>query len=269
MTPRRITVLALFLLLAGGGTALAQKGVSLNLPWASDAKEAKKKATAEKKPIVVCFIQRTCKLSMYMIKDLHEDGRIYDLTDRFVWLCVDPTRKKDFKWFLSECGDAVEGTPTLFFLNEKGQYADPKLAGIDPVAGAEPSRIIRGLRAVLGRFKQDLPKERKEALAKKKEEAGASAASDPGQALKLLGDLIREAEGWASMEEAVQGARDSVEKILQAGMQKVREILAKKMAPAEALEALKKLASAHPGTPVSHWCESEIVRLEKAIRAGK
>ncbi|MHC4778874.1 MAG: hypothetical protein ACYTFG_09900 [Planctomycetota bacterium] len=263
-------VLLAFLFLAlGSNNVHAQKGRRLNLPWEKDAKEAVKNAKAAKKPMAVCFIQKKCRLSMHMVKALHDDGRIYDLTKKFVWLCVDPSRRDDFKWFLAICGDAVEGTPTIFFLNEKGQYADPKLAGIDPVSGADPSRIIASLRSVLGRFKQDLTDEDKSLLKSKLDEARAAAEKKPAEALALFREVIRTGEGWTSMEETTQAAREGLEKLLQTGMEKIRRILAKRMKPQDAMKALIDLAASYPDSAVSAWCKTEADRKKKEAKKAK
>ena len=58
---RTIPILAALLLALPAGSALAQKGRTLNLPWTKDAKDAVAKAKAAKKPIAVCFIQKTCR----------------------------------------------------------------------------------------------------------------------------------------------------------------------------------------------------------------
>ncbi|MHC4597913.1 MAG: hypothetical protein ACYS47_02805 [Planctomycetota bacterium] len=260
---KTIPILAALLIALPAGSALAQKGRTLNLPWTNDAEDAVAKAKAAKKPIAVCFIQKTCRLSMWMVKGLHDDGRIYELTDRFVWLCVDPSRRSDFKWFIGICGDAVEGTPTIFFLNEKGQYADPKLAGIEPVCGADPCRIVASLRTVLGRFKQDLDAKAKKDLQEKVKNAGESAEAEPARALALYREAIRTGEGWASVEETVGSAREGLEKLLQKGMEKVREILGKRMEPDEAKKALETVKASYPDSPVAHWCDKELARRKK------
>ncbi|MHC5081176.1 MAG: hypothetical protein ACYTHN_19385, partial [Planctomycetota bacterium] len=180
-----------------------------------------------------------------------------------------PSRRDDFKWFLGECGDAVEGTPTTFFLNEKGEVADPKLAGIEPICGADPDRIIAGLRTVLCRYGQKIDANRKSDLEAKKAEADGCAASDPAKALALYCEIIRGGEGWSTMEGAVQAAREGRERLLHAGLQKVREALGKKRLPEETRKRLTELQAAFPGTPVASWCAKELKRLKRARRGKK
>ena len=248
--------LAFLLRTAAGG------GVTLNLPWTKGSDDALKQAGDGKKPIAVCFIQNTCKLSMYMVKALHDDGRIYKLTSSFVWLCVDPTRKDDFKWFVGKCGDAVEATPTMFFLNSKGDYADPALAGIEPARGADPDVIIAAMRAVLSRLKQDIAEADKAEAQALRREAESCAKDAPGKAIRLHQAFIKAAEGWQSQEEAVQSSREEREKLIQEGMQKVRAALGRKATPEELAAALKDLAAAYQDSPVAAWAALELGRIK-------
>jgi hypothetical protein len=259
---------AIVLLPSGAAQAQTPKSKTLTLPWAKDAKDAKLQAAAAKKPIAVCFIQKTCRLSQHMVEALHQDGRIYELSGNVVWLCVDPGRAEDFKWFLGECGETVEGTPTIFFLNESGQIGDPNLAGVEPVSGADPDRIVAALRKLLTRYKKDIGEPEKQALLEKKREAGEAAASAPGKALDLYRQVVRGGDGWDSMEEAVQECREAVEKILQEGMEKVRAAIARKAAPEEAAKAFLEIKDAYGDSAVARWAAREAERC-KAAGKGK
>jgi hypothetical protein len=160
----------------------------------------------------------------------------------------------------------VEGTPTIFFLNESGQYGDPNLAGVEPVSGADPDRIVAGVRKLLGRYKKAIPEDQKQALLAKKAEADEGAASAPGRALALYREAIRGGDGWDALEEAVQACREAVEEILQRGLEKVREVLGRKAAPADMLKALEDVRDAYGDSPPARWAARE---AERAKAAGK
>jgi len=241
--------------------ATAQKGAGLQLSWARNAKEARTLGVREGRPIAVCFIQKKCRTSMKMIRKLHEDGRIYELKNRFVWLCVEPSRKEDFKWFICECGDAVEGTPTFFFLSPKGQYADPALACIDPVTGADPDRIISTMRQVLSRFKVKIERLEQERYRTMKVDAFRCARNDPCKAISLLRSVIAGSVGWPSMEETVLSCKGELETIVRQGLGKIRKILRTKEPRARKAKALAEVKAAYPDTAASHWAGKEMERL--------
>ncbi|MHC5040179.1 MAG: hypothetical protein ACYTHM_22965 [Planctomycetota bacterium] len=238
------------------------KGKTLNLEWAKSVDGAKAQAKKGKKPIAICFIQRTCKLSMRMVKALHEDGRVYENAKDFVWICVDPTRREAFKWFIGLCGDSVEGTPTFFFLNHKGEYADPALSGIEPVTGADPDRIVTRIREVLCRFKKKVPDKEKEEVLRCFEEGKKAQGDDPASALRSYRSVIRRGMGWKSLEKPVEQSREAIEKIVQKGMTEVRKLLEQKATPEVLAKALKAVQDAYPATDAAYWA-GELLREVK------
>jgi hypothetical protein len=261
---KTILFVTMLLLPAAMAWAAGKKTATIELPWAKSVKLALADAKKGKKPIAVCFIQRKCRLSMHMVKALHEDGRIYRLKERMVWLCVDPTRKEEYKWFLGRCGDAVEGTPTFFFLNHKGQYAAPALAGIEPASGANPDALIRSMREVLGRLKGKMPEADKKKVESLGTEARGCQKSDPAKALGLFRELIRTGDGWRAVEQKVSDARAAVETLVQEGMKKVRAVLTKKASSEDMEKALGSIAESYPDTDAAAWARREMERIRKA-----
>jgi hypothetical protein len=262
----KMALLALLVLCATaqGDRRKSSKSARLDIPWAHDVRDAKAKALRAKLPIAICFIQKKCRLSMQMVRALHEDGRIYEIKDRFVWLCVDPTRKDVYKWFIRLCGDSLEGTPTFFFLNHKGQYADPALTGIEPATGADPKTILSAFRAVLGRLDKTVGKPEWWAPWRKKvADADACAEKDPAGAIRLYREVVRACIGYPGWDSLEQSCMQGLEKVIQKGMAKVRSVIARKADTAEKIKAFEELQTRFSKTDASAWAAREAKKLQK------
>ncbi len=243
------------LLLAGVASA---GGV---IPWAKDVIEAKK-AAAGKKPIVVLLVQRGCPLSREIQRNLPRDDRIVDLAPSFAWLSVVVGTPEYKDWFVPTCGGNVEGTPSIVFLNPKGENADPDYAGLPTVSSAEADDIVPVLREVLERAKQEEPAKDRAAVASATERAAA--AKTPGEAVAAWRAALRAGDGWRAEAKAMEDARAAIQKILQEGGAEMLRILREVRDLDAQSKAYEAVRASYAGTSVADWAGDEIARLKAA-----
>ena len=238
----------------------ALAGPDVAIPWSKSIDEAKK-AAAEKKPIAVLLVQKGCPLSGEMLKALVRDERMADLAPGFAWLTVVVGTEEYKDWFLKTCGGNVEGTPSLVFLNPKGENADPAYAGLATVTSPDADDIVPVLREVLQRAKQEEPDKDRDAVRDAVEKA--KAAKTPAEAIAAHRAAIRAGDGWKPEEERMASARDEIERLLQQGSAEMLRIL-REVRDAEGQKAAyEKVKAEYAGTSVAEWAGEEALKVRK------
>ena len=240
------------------GVASAATGIA----WQKDVDDAKK-AAAGKKPIAVVLVQKGCPLSAELLKNLPKDDRVAELAPSFAWLSVSVGTKEYKDWFVPTCGGNVEGTPSIVFLNGKGENADPDYAGLPTLATADVDAIVPVLREVLQRAKQEEPEKDKAAVAAAAERANA--AKTPGAAVSAWRDALRAGDGWRAEAKVMEEARAAIEKILQDGGAEMLRILREVRDVDEQRKAYEAVRADYAGTSIADWAGDEIARL-KSVR---
>ena len=253
---RRLSLLLPVLLLLSG-IANAATGIV----WHKDIEEAKK-AAAGKKPIAVLLVQRGCPLSRELQKNLSKDEQIAGLAPSLSWLSVTVGTDEHKGWFVPTCGGNVEGTPSIVFLNPKGEKADPEYAGLPTLATADPDEIVPVLREVLQRAKQEEPDADRAAVAAAVEAAGA--ARTPGAAVAAWQAALRAGDGWRAEAKAMEDARAAVQKILQDGGAEMLRILREVRDVEEQRRAYEAVRANYAGTSIADWATDEVARLKSA-----
>ena len=251
MSERAFLLLALLLL-----PGAAEAGIE----WQKSLDGAKK-AAAEKKPIAVLLRQKGCPLSAELLKNLERDERIAELAPSFAWLSVSVGTEEYKDWFVPTCGGNVEGTPSLLFLNPKGENADPEYAGLPTLSTADPDEIVPVLREVLQRAKQEEPAKDKAAVAAAIERAGA--AKTPGERAAHWRAALRAGDGWRGEEQAMEEARAAIRAILQEGGAEMLRILREVRDIDGQRKAYDAVRGSYAGTPIADWAADEIARLPK------
>ena len=244
-----------FLLLPA--VARAQAGIA----WTKNIDEAKK-AAAEKKPIAVVLMQKGCPLSGEMMKNFAKDERIAELAPGLAWLSVMVGTAEYKDWFVKTCGGNVEGTPSIVFLNPKGENADPEYAGLPALSTADPDEIVPVLREVLQRAKQEEPAKDKEAVRAAIEKA--KAAKTPAEAVAAWRAAMSAGDGWRAEEKSMDEARAAIQKILQDGSAEMLRILREIHDVEEQKKAYEAVRTNYAGTSVADWAADEVIRLKTA-----
>ncbi len=251
MSGRAFLLLALLLL-----PGVAEAGIE----W-SKSLDGAKKAAAEKKPIAVLLRQKGCPLSAELLKNLAGDDRIAALAPSFAWLSVSVGTDEYKDWFVPTCGGNVEGTPSLLFLNPKGENADPEYAGLPTLSTADPDEIVPVLREVLQRAKQEEPAKDKEAVAAAI--GKANAARTPGEKVAAWREALRAGDGWRGEEPAMEEARAAIRAILQEGGAEMLRILREVRDVGGQRKAYEAVRESYAGTSIADWAADEIARLPK------
>ncbi len=252
---RRLLLAALLALYCG--VAAAAGGIV----WQKDIDEAKK-AAAGKKPIAVVLVQKGCPLSHELMKALPKDERVADLAPSFAWLSVTVGTDEYRNWFVATCGGNVQGTPSIVFLNPKGENADPDYAGLPTVASADPDDLVPVLREVLQRAKQEEPEKDKAAVAAAV--AKVDAAKTPGEAVAAWRAALRAGDGWHAEAKAMDDARAGIDKALQDGGAEMIRILREVRDAEEQRKAYETVKADYAGTPIADWAADELARLKAA-----
>lgn len=231
------------------------------IEWVKSIEDARK-ASGGKKPIAVFLSQKNCSLSMEFFKNLAKDERLPELSSGIVWLPVVVGTDEYKSWFVKTCGSNVVGTPSLLFLNPKGENADPDYAGLGTTTSPDPDDIIAALRSVLARAKVGTPEKDKARVKEAMEKA--SKAAQAGDAIAAWKAAIRAGDGWPSEAASVTEAREGIEKKLQAGAAEMLRIQAEVRDPQAQLKAYEAAKAGWAGTSVAEWASDEILRLKKA-----
>jgi hypothetical protein len=247
----------LLVALLAAGTARAKPGID----WEKSIEDAKK-AAAGKRPIAVLLRQRRCPLSAELLRNLPEDPRIMELAPSFVWLAVVVGSDEYKDWFVSTCGGNVEGTPSLLFLNPKGENGDPEYAGLPTLATADPDEIVPVLREVLQRAKQEEPAKDKAAVAAAVERANAAAT--PGEKVAAWREALRAGDGWHGEESSMEEARAAIRTILQDGGAEMLRILREVRDVDGQRKAYESVRTSYAGTSIADWAADEIQHLKPA-----
>jgi len=240
--------------LLAAGVAGAKSGIH----WESSIENAKKAADG-KRPIAVLLRQKRCPLSAELLRNLPEDERVVELAPSLVWLSVVVGSDEYKDWFVPTCGGNVEGTPSLLFLNPKGENADPEYAGLPTLSTADPDEIVPVLREVLQRAKQEEPAKDKAAVAAALERA--SAAKTPGEKVAAYREALRAGDGWRGEEKSMGEARDAIRTILQEGGAEMLRILREVRDVDGQREAYEAVRARFAGTSIADWAADEIARL--------
>ena len=231
------------------------------IAWEKSIDNARK-AAAEKKPIAVLLRQKGCPLSAELVRNLSKDERIAELAPSFVWLSVAVGTDEYKDWFVATCGGNVEGTPSLLFLNPKGENADPEYAGLPTLSTAETDEIVPVLREVLQRAKQEEPAKDKAAVAAAV--GKANAAKTPWERVAAWRAALRAGEGWRGEEQAMEEARAAIRTILQEGGAEMLRILREVRDVEGQRKAYEAVRTAYAGTSIADWAADEIARLKPA-----
>lgn len=247
----------LLLLLMLPGIAGAESGIT----WQKNIDNARK-AAAEKKPIAVLLRQKGCPLTAELLRNLSKDERIAELAPSFVWLSVSVGTDEYKHWFVETCGGNVEGTPSLLFLNPKGENADPEYAGLPTLSTAETDEIVPVLREVLQRAKQEEPEKDKAAVAAAIEKANA--AKTPGEKIVAWRAALRSGDGWRGEEQAMEGARVAIRTTLQEGGAEMLRILREVRDVDAQRKAYDAIRASYGGTSIADWAADEIAHLRPA-----
>ena len=240
------------------GAASADGGIV----WRKDIDEAKKVA-AGTKPIAVLLVQKGCPLSAELRKNLSKDDRIDELAPSFAWLSVSVGTDEYDDWFVPTCGGNVDGTPSIVFLNPKGENADPEYAGLPTLATADADDIVPVLREVLQRAKQEEPASDKAAVAAAIEKANS--AKTPGEAVVAWRAALRAGDGWRGEANSMEEARAAIARILRGGGAEMLRILREVRVADEQRKAYEAVRADYAGTPIADWAADEIARL-KTVR---
>jgi hypothetical protein len=196
------------------------------------------------------------------MRNLSKDVRIGELAPSFVWLSVSVGTEEYKDWFVPTCGGNVEGTPSLLFLNPKGENADPEYAGLPTLATADTDEIVPVLREVLQRAKQEEPAKDKAAVAAAIEKANA--AKTPGEKVAAWRAALFAGEGWRGEEQAMEEARAAIRTILQEGGAEMLRILREVRDVEEQRKAYDAVRTAYAGTAIADWAADEIAHLRPA-----
>jgi hypothetical protein len=238
--------------------AAVAAGAKSGIDWQTSIESAKKAADG-KRPIAVLLRQKRCPLSAELLRRVPEDERIAELAPSFVWLSITVGTDEYKDWFLATCGGNVEGTPSLLFLNPKGENADPEYAGLPTVTTADPDEIVPVLREVLQRAKREEPAKDKEAVAKAIE--GANAARTPADKVAAWREALRAGDGWRGEAERMEEARTAIRTILQEGGAEMLRILREVRDADGQRQAYDAVRTAYAGTSIADWAADEIARL--------
>ncbi len=245
--------LALLAVLLVAGVANAQSGID----WQRTIAEAKK-AAAGKRPIAVLLTQRSCPVSADLRRNLAKDERIADLAPSFVWLHVVVGTEEYGDWFVPTCGGNVEGTPSIVFLNPKGENADPEYAGLPTIATAEIDEVVPVLREVLQRAKQEEPEKDKAAVAAAV--GKAKAAKTPSASIAAWREALRAGQGWRNEEKTMEEARTAIRDALQKGGAEMLRILREVHDADGQRKAYETVRADYAGTSIADWAGDEIAR---------
>jgi hypothetical protein len=248
-----ITALALALCLQAKGS----------IDWVKSIDDAKK-ASNGKKPIAVFLTQKGCPLSIEFFKNLQKDDRLGELASAIVWLPILIGTDEYKTWFVKTCGSNVAGTPSLLFLNPKGDNADPDYAGLGTVTSPDPDDIIPALRAVVQRAKQ--PVSEKDKAKVKESMAKAGKAGTAGEAIAAWRLAIHAGDGWQTESKSVAEAREGIEKKLQEGAAEMLRIQASIRDAQAQLKAYEAVKMQWIDTNVAEWAADEILRLKRAAK---
>ncbi|MCE9582815.1 MAG: thioredoxin family protein [Planctomycetes bacterium] len=227
--------------------------------WTQTIDDAKK-ASAGKKPIAVLLVQKGCPLSGEFLKGFLKDERMAALAQGFAWLSVEVGTPVYKDWFVKTCGGNVEGTPSLLFLNPKGENADPDYAGLATVSSPDMDDVVPVLREVLQRSKQDEPSKDKDAVKAAMEKAAS--AKTPGERIAAWTAAIRSGEGWHAEEKSVEEAHAGIAKALQDGSAEMLRIFREVRDPAEQKAAFEKAKADYAGTSVGEWAGEEGIKIK-------
>lgn len=236
-------------------------GAAGGIAWQKDVDDAKK-AAAGTKPIAVVLSQKGCPLSGELLKSLAKDDRIAELAPSFAWLSVCVGTKEYKDWFVPTCGGNVEGTPSIVFLNPKGENADPDYAGLPTLATADADEIVPVLREVLQRAKREEPEKDKAAVAAAVEKADAAKTS--GEAVAARRAAVRAGDGWRAEAKTMEESRAAIEKILQDGGAEMLRVLREVRDVDEQRKAYEAVRADYAGTSIADWAGDEIARLKSA-----
>jgi len=242
------------LVLLVAGAAGAKSGIE----WEKNIEDAKKAADG-KRPIAVLLRQKRCPLSAELLGNLPEDERVAGLAPSFVWLSITVGTDEYKDWFVGTCGGNVEGTPSLLFLNPKGENADPEYAGLPTLSTADPDEIVPVLREVLQRAKQEEPAKDKAAVTAAIERANA--ARTPGEKVAAWREALFAGDGWRGEAERMEEARAAIRTILQEGGAEMLRILREVRDVEEQRKAYDAVRSGYAGTSIADWAADEIARL--------
>ncbi|HEX5135400.1 MAG TPA: hypothetical protein VFY93_00380 [Planctomycetota bacterium] len=238
----------------------AVAGAESGIEWQKSLDGAKK-AAAEKRPIAVLLRQKGCPLTAELLKNLDKDERIAELAPSFAWLSVSVGADEYKDWFVPTCGGNVEGTPSLLFLNPRGENADPEYAGLPTLSTADPDEIVPVLREVLQRAKQEEPARDKAAVAAAVERANA--AKTPGGRIAAWRAALRAGDGWRGEEQLMEEARAAIRTILQEGGAEMLRILREVRDVDGQRKAYETVREGYAGTSIADWAADEIARLPK------
>jgi len=255
--PRDAAARVLLLVLLLPCAATAKSGID----WEKDI-EGAKKAAAGKRPIVVLLRQKKCPLSAELMHKLPQDERVAELAPSFVWLSVVVGSDEYKDWFVATCGGNVEGTPSLLFLNPKGENADPEYAGLPTLSTADTDEIVPILREALQRAKQEEPAKDKAAVAAAIERA--KAAATPGEKVAAWHEALRAGDGWRGEEQSMEEARAAIRTILQEGGAEMLRILREVRDIDGQKQAYDAVRTGYAGTSIADWATDEIARLRLA-----
>jgi hypothetical protein len=239
----------------------AVAGAETDIPWHKNIDDAKK-AAAEKKPIAVLLRQKGCPLTAELMRNLSKDPRIAELAPSFAWLSISVGTDEYKHWFAPTCGGNVEGTPSILFLNPKGENADPEYAGLPTLATADTDEIVPVLREALQRAKQQEPEKDKAAVAAAIAKAGA--AKTPGERIAAWREAVRAGDGWRGEEASMEEARAAIRTILQEGGAEMLRILREIRDVEEQRKAYEAVRTGYAGTSIAQWAADEIARLKPA-----
>ncbi len=232
------------------------------IDWSKSIEDAKK-ASGGKKPIAVFLSQKGCALSGEFFRNLVKDDRLPELAAGFAWLPVVVGTDEYRSWFLKTCGANAVGTPTLLFLNPKGENADPDYAGLGAVTSPDPDDVIPMLREVLQRAKQSEPDKDKARVKEAVEKAKGAATA--GEAVAAWRQALRAGDGWRGEAEAMAEARAGIEKRLQEGGAEMVRIQATVRDPKEQLKAFEAVKAGWAGTSIADWASEEAARVRKSL----
>lgn len=101
-------------------------------------------AKEDDKLVLIMFSMAGCKVCSYMKENVYTNKAVQEYMDEnFVAVEIDIYENPDRKKF------KVLGTPTYFFLNEKGENIVPKMVG-----GAKAESFLKKLKQVVGESKE-------------------------------------------------------------------------------------------------------------------